>query len=170
MPQEPSESATSPLRAAIVSVLRATSHSDPRVIAEMVAVDIGDDDVYAAFEEALPHLVRAVMHSERSHLRLDDASDGSTAHTTTASSSRSPRWESAASVFATRWFCGDAGWKQLGDCTRADVAYLVESRRKQAKQLDAAADNFEALAKLMRRRKVESVGQLSEAEVTETLA
>ncbi len=57
--------------------------------------------------------------------------------------------------------------KWLGQCTYEDLCYAAENRRRHAAETIAAAEEFEALAALLKQQKVSEVGKLSDAALTE---
>ena len=60
--------------------------------------------------------------------------------------------------------------KWMQDCTYADLCYAAENRRKVAAETVAAAEEYEALAALVKRRKVATVGALPPADIDKFLS
>lgn len=160
------------IRERLDELLAETTLSDPHAIAKRIVDELNSRELRPALNECLPAFVRNQLGRERLRpLVPDDSIDGASSHFLTGSlgTSRSSKWANARSVFTWR-VRGQGGYKLLGHCSLTDVEFAAESRRKKAKELEAWGDKFDALAALMRERKVESVGQLSEAEVSGVLA
>ena len=60
---------------------------------------------------------------------------------------------------------GGGQTKWMADCTYIDLCAAAETRRRHAADTIAGAEEFEALAALVKRRKVETVGKLPKADL-----
>jgi hypothetical protein len=157
------------VRQRVLDVLDSTELSDPHAIADAIAADLRGAAAKEALAECLPQYVRVVLSSLRSNARLDPATWPSHTHEANAGSSRSSKWMAARDFF--RQPIHAAGeWRQLGDLTVDEVAWLVDDRHRQAKELTIAADRFAALRDLMTRRKAKRVRDLPEDEVAGVLS
>lgn len=63
-----------------------------------------------------------------------------------------------------------SGYKRLAEATADDLSFLAELRRTQASELMMRAEQFEALASLMRKNRVKYLEQLDPAVGEKTLA
>ena len=60
--------------------------------------------------------------------------------------------------------------KWMETCTYDDLMYAAENRRQKAAESIAAAEQYEALAALVKRRKVATVGELPPADIEQFLS
>lgn len=116
-----------------------TNETDPGVIAEKVLTQIPQDEYEAALRSLLRRVVTDVIRCER------NKPAAAPSETPPANS----RWPGAAGLYCDllmkRIEIGGAEYKMLGDCTRDDLLYAVESRKEQAKALYVAAKRYKAI-------------------------
>lgn len=136
--------------------------ADPHVIAQEIADTLPEAELRAIVGRLLPDSVRKCIHAQRTPL----PARGPT---------RSAKWAAIAeraeeiAIFRQR-VCAGGVWKFLGDCTREDVEALVADYRKLAAENAAKASHFDALRRLMGRKKATVVSDLAPETVAEVLA
>lgn len=151
------------LRAAVNDVLDTTSLTDPVAIAAKVAENVPTRQLRVALAEALVSFVANVNQRRRMNNPLLGG----------APQVRSGRSTKVAGI-ATWWAAAlrdrvhvDGGHKFLGDCTFDDLMFAASERRQQARLNEAKADQYEALAKLLREHGVDRVADLPPSAVTD---
>ena len=72
-------------------------------------------------------------------------------------------------VVSGQFHVGNGQWQVLADCSYEQVMFLVAERQEQARRNAAAAEMFERLADVMKRRKVARVGDLPESVLADIL-
>lgn len=151
------------VRDRIRQTLASTDLTDPHDITQHLLPQLRGKAAAAALAEVLPHYVRQVFSSERTH-RFDPARDDVGTHGTSAGSNRSPRWE-ASSVALLDVPVNVAGtYLRLGDCTADDLLWLAQDRHDKAKELGAAGDRYAALAAALTQRAAATVAALYAAD------
>lgn len=147
------------LRAVVVDVLHGTDLVDPSEITTEVLNRIPDDAHGEALSQSLRQYVRLVMGSGRTVPEKPVIPPGATSKKVARIRAK------FAAELAQRVFVGD-GWKMLRDCTKRDLLFLANDRRRVAKENEAVAEKYERLATVVGRG---TVGDLDSAILADTL-
>lgn len=148
------------VRDRVRQLLDETELVDPHDIADQIMDSLHGPEVRSALAECLSQYVRIVLSDERYFDRLGSSKGVDANHEPTGGSSRSTKWTTARSLLRRPYFVGE--WRQFGDLTTADVAWLAEDRYQRAKNLTTSGDRFSAVHDLMVRTEVEYVRDLPE--------
>ena len=127
---------------------------DPYRIADELITTIPRKAILDALHECLPHAIRVIIHAYRdATLRGADEEGDSPAI------QQPSRWESVGPhpVYTPEY---EARWTDLANLTADDCVRVAERYFKLANENNERGKRFMALAKSMRHRKVEKVGEL----------
>lgn len=129
----------------VTRIARETQTADPKELAEKVIAAIPDEDRDAAFHEAMIAFVMSRVTRDRRGVPQPGVSKKVAAVRT------------AWARFLMEPVQINGQWKQVGDCTAAEVDILAAQRREVARKNLEHARRFEALAKDMREKNVATV-------------
>lgn len=147
------------LRGLIREVLDSTELADPTEVADEVYRRIPDGAHGRALGEALRTFVRVEMGSGRTVPDKPTVPPG-------ASSKKVARIRAQFQAqLQQRVFTG-AGWKLLRDCTKKDLLFLANDRRRIANENVSVAEQYERLATVVGKG---TVGDLDNAILADTL-
>lgn len=161
------------LHALIREVCDSSTIADPATLAKEVGQRIGRNQQRAALEQALPTLVQhAVSRARNSSPGGQKDRDG---HIAGAAGGRSRKvasirehWQK---MLRERVAVGMSGgdWKFLADCTAADLGVAAQIRDDHASRNAARATQFRNLAELLDTHGVDTVGDLPDTALADTL-
>lgn len=169
------------LRALIREVAADSKAADPGAVAEEVARRISAKQLRAAFLEMLrPFVVQTL--SQHRLITVPPQHHEAPRHSTPQPPASSGRpgtrsWKRDgvrdhwAKVLQERVHVGvgPTDWKFLGDCDADDCLFISAERRRLAEANLAAAQKFDALAKLLTKHKVQTVRELPRDALTDHL-
>jgi hypothetical protein len=151
------------LRERIRAILTDTGEADPGIVADKVVAELSSRQLRPALGQTMRALVREVIRDDRGT---------AVTHTQPAPGQGRSRARAVAEAWRAhlrdRVFVGDT-WRLLGDCTAADVQFLVDDRRRKAAELVATADRYDGLRAAMVEYGVERVVDLPDAVLAATL-
>ena len=164
------------IRSELSSFIDETELTDPTAISAAFVTKVPAKELRSALEWALREKVRQTLSQRRAAnpiLTKDPVvinSDGSVRTRRPASQLNSSASVKAASIRERhqKWLRdlvhvdGVNQYKPLGECTYADLMFAAESRRQSAADNLAKAERFEEIAKLVKRKRVKTVADLSE--------
>lgn len=142
------------LRSLVRDVIDRSDEVQPEKLARLVADAVPETYIRAALAETLESYVRVIVDRRRAVNPIVgwNPVPGSTI---------------SAKVIGIRdaWLkdrvhIGNGSWKRLGDCTYSDLMFAAIERRRLARLNNDAADRYEALAKVVRGRGVDTVSEL----------
>jgi hypothetical protein len=143
----------SSLHSVVVAVLAESELSDPRAVAELVAAATPPDLIRDFYTDAVVSEVRAVMGAQRNR-----------AMSNALNPSRSPKLAQRrdwwADMLASRIHVGGGTWRTLGECGAEQLTFAEVERRRDAERELRRAESFKALRNLLRKHKVNTVGEL----------
>ncbi|MCZ9634682.1 hypothetical protein [Rhodococcus sp. BH5] len=152
-----------------------TKLADPREIAAIVADRTPEDEVRGFYAKMLVQEVRGFLSAERRNV-FSQAKDEPTVGKSGMKALSGARTRATvardwwAEFTATKVHVGDQVWKELGDCTFADLRTLHDERASHADRVLQEAHRFDELSKLMEDTGVESVRGLDAAKVQAVFA
>jgi hypothetical protein len=144
------------LRALVREVSDESGAADPTVLADAVYKRVAAKDRPAALREALRHFVRLNVSIDRMTPAVQERSDDKPAGRSWKRDGIRQGWRAH---LRQRLHVAD-GWKFLGDCGFDDLMFAAAERREIASRTMAAADRYEALAKLLANHNVTRVADL----------
>ena len=133
-------------------------HTDPRIIAHLVASQIPASDRVEVLEKLLPWDIMDHWRSDRKRLQHPHESEGI---------KKSAKWLSAKKHWPDMRYHVKDGWKALYDLTRDDCIYLRDHYLSAAEANQQRGDNFDTLAKKM--KSGQKVGDLNQSTVMKVL-
>lgn len=171
------------LNSLIVEIIETSGSVDPYTLADEVLDKIADKDLRPALRAVLPGAVRVHMNVRRHHInrsiRNDDTDDDVSGNVSGnvrplhRKVTGNSRWKAVGSLYLRAMsqgiYCGEAGYKALGDCTAADVNFAATSRFDKAKATAVEAQRFKLFATALAKHKVKTVSELPEIVVIEIL-
>lgn len=149
------------LHALVRSVTDGSGLLGPREIAAKVAENVPANKRLAVLQEALVPYVRIYLQHARQPISAAPTGTGN--RNSARSSKVSAIREGWRKTLAGQFHVGGGEWQTLADCSYENVAFLAAERRDVAARTIAAAEMFEALAKAMRKAKVDHVRELPES-------
>ena len=141
--------------------------ADPQDLADRIADDVPEDELRGVVRALLPEAVR----HRAGQIRIAIERQSQTAHEPPQSPDPAPEprrtnaspmmqkvrqtalWDMAVVV-------PDVGRKLFGDCTRDDLTAIVTGYKTRAHDIEREGSRYEAVARLLKRRKVERVYDL----------
>lgn len=162
------------LRALIREVADSSTIAEPELLAREVSRRVGRNDVYAALDQALPTLVRAML--TRTPLMLPGGQAGSENQSNIAAGvpNRSRKVQGIRSMWAAqlreRICVGPKTYKFFGDCTFEDLTTAAATREEHARQNAQSAFRLHSLADLVRRHGVKTVRELPDSILNDALS
>lgn len=146
------------LRHLVREVAEESGAADPADLADAVFKKVPAKERPAALREALHHFVRMTVSFDRSMPPAAEERTGS-GKPGTRSWKRDGVRRGWRAHLRQRLHVED-GWKFLGDCGFDDLMFAAAERREIASRTMAAADRYEALAKLLANHNVTRVADL----------
>ncbi len=145
------------LRDVVRDVCTSSRETSTDALADLVLRRIGPAAYREALSECLPEYVRHFLTQQRFTPEREDEDHGPAPQP-----GRSWKVEGLRDLCEQRIPLGDGTMKFLGDCTRDDLAKVIEIRREQARRCEAKADFYEGLRRALARHRVEKVRELPE--------
>lgn len=148
------------IRKLIAEILKTTKEREPSVIAELVVKEIPAKEI----KSFLAYYLRDEVRHEMRIARMSARSGGT-------ENNFSARWTGAAAAkFSQLRYYVSGTWKLFGELTVEDVENLADGYYAEAKTNMKHGDQWTALAKEMRKKKVATVGELGEEKAGELIS
>lgn len=151
------------LGAVVNSVLSLTTHTEPADIADAVLAQIKPEDYREALRQALRPVVRIAIGNRRELGVPQPRSSGSPSQKVAAIR------EGWRKVLESLEHTEKGEWRRLGDFTSRDLLAAADFRVKLASENSAKADQYRALADLVKRSKVTYLRDVPEAQLAPAL-
>jgi hypothetical protein len=153
------------VRELIRQVVQSSGLHDPAEIAIAVDRQVDDADLRVAFRSVLRSEVIEVLGSQRRH-----ATDSRPSTATRAAQVRDWYVSTLNVSLHVGEFNGLPVWKPLGECTVAELDFVVSQRRELARRNVAQAALYERVQARMKAKKAKHVKDLGQEDLSEAMA